>query len=76
MDNLLIHAICNANDQGHRAAHHNDKHPIENVYTETDYGGATHAAWQIGYDKERRYIAQMDEWFSGDPSPRRPAMKG
>lgn len=54
----LMNAICNAADQGHRAAHHNARHPISNVYSKGDYGGKTYKAWQIGYDKERRRIEQ------------------
>ncbi len=56
MDKKLIHYICVANDQGHRAAHHNTDHPIKNVYCHKDWGGATHLAWQIGYDTERSRI--------------------
>ena len=64
----VLSAICTANDQGHRAASHNTKHPISNPYAEEDYNGLTNKAWQIGYDKERRRIAQSSPNRSEGPT--------
>jgi hypothetical protein len=59
MDKELIHFICTAFDQGYRRGYVGEGEP--NTYSETDFDGATHYAWQLGYERcRRREISRID----------------